>query len=105
MRTRTGFNLEYLESEYYLRAATGQGLSTKNTEGVGTQGKVVGGSKVPFKDTNRARPKLVLYSLLPSRHVCDPHRLRNRWRDEVDVGPRLDNEHRAADQGSAPASA
>jgi hypothetical protein len=45
-------NLEYLESEYYLRAATGQGLSTKNTKGVGTQGKVVGGSKVPFKDNN-----------------------------------------------------
>src|SRR6516225_3825062 len=45
-------NLEYLESEYYLRAATGQGLSTKNTKGVGTQGKVVGGSKVPFKDAN-----------------------------------------------------
>ena len=44
--------MEYLESEYYLRAATGQGLSTKNTKGVGTQGKVVGGSKVPFKDAN-----------------------------------------------------
>ena len=45
-------NLEYLESEYYLRAATGQGLSSKNTKGVGTQGIVVGGSKVPFKDSN-----------------------------------------------------
>ena len=45
-------NLEYLESEYYLRAATGQGLRSQNTKGVGTQGKVVGGSKVPFKDSN-----------------------------------------------------
>ena len=45
-------NLEYLESEYYLRPATGQGLSSKITKGVGTQGKVVGGSKVPFKDSD-----------------------------------------------------
>lgn len=45
-------NLEYLESEYYLRAATGRGLSSENTKGVGAQGKVVGGSKVPFKDSN-----------------------------------------------------
>jgi hypothetical protein len=45
-------NLEYLESEYYLRAATGRGLSSKDTKGVGTQGKVVGGGKVPFKDSD-----------------------------------------------------
>jgi hypothetical protein len=34
-----------------LRAATGQGLSSKDTKGVGRQGKVVGGAKVPFKNS------------------------------------------------------
>jgi len=44
-------NLEYLEAEFYLRAATGQGLTAAETSGsVGTQGSVKGGSQVPFQN-------------------------------------------------------
>jgi hypothetical protein len=42
-------NLEYLEAEFYLRAATGQGLGAADVNGVGTQGVATGGSLVPFK--------------------------------------------------------
>lgn len=42
-------NLEYLEAEYYLRAVTGAGLT--DTNGVGARGSVVGGSKVPFRNS------------------------------------------------------
>ena len=41
-------NLEYLEAEFYLRAATGAGLSTADTSGNGYANSVTGGSKVPF---------------------------------------------------------
>lgn len=41
-------NLEYLEAEFYLLAATGMGLSTDLTSGSGAFGSVIGGSKVPF---------------------------------------------------------
>ena len=41
-------NLEYLEAEFYLRATTGQGLSSADTSGTGHSGTVVGGKKVPF---------------------------------------------------------
>jgi hypothetical protein len=41
-------NLEYLEAEFYLRATTGQGLSSVDTSGTGHSGTVVGGSMVPF---------------------------------------------------------
>lgn len=42
-------NLEYLEAEFYLRAATGVGLSDSLTSGTQTRGAVKGGHKVPFK--------------------------------------------------------
>ncbi len=42
-------NLEYLEAEFYQRAAFGQGLSNQLTGGKGKKGGVVGGSQVPFK--------------------------------------------------------
>lgn len=44
-------NLEYLESEYYLRGLTGSGLTAAETTGVGTLGTVTGGRQVPFADT------------------------------------------------------
>ncbi len=41
-------NLEYLEAEFYLRAAFGKGLEPSDVTGTGTLGPVNGGSKVPF---------------------------------------------------------
>ncbi len=40
--------LEYLEAEYYLRAAFGRGLDDADVTGSGTLGPVTGGSMVPF---------------------------------------------------------
>jgi hypothetical protein len=42
-------NLEYLEAEFYLRAAYGEGLSDSMTSGKGDRGHVSGGHKVPFR--------------------------------------------------------
>ena len=42
-------NLEYLEAEFYLRAAFGRGLAANLVGGQGTQGGVSGGRKVPFQ--------------------------------------------------------
>ncbi len=41
-------NLEYLEAEFYLRAALGRGLAAGDVTGTGDAGGVTGGRKVPF---------------------------------------------------------
>ena len=44
-------NLEYLEAEFYQRAAFGRGLNNADITGPGTPGTVTGGSKVPFQSS------------------------------------------------------
>ncbi len=41
-------NLEYLEAEFYLKAAYGGGLTSGDVDGMGEQGDVIGGKKVKF---------------------------------------------------------
>ena len=43
-------NLEYLEAEFYQRAAFGAVLTAPDVTGIGNQGTVDGGSQVPFTD-------------------------------------------------------
>ena len=42
-------NLEYLEAEFYTRAAFGTGLAVSDTSGPGYAGNVIGGAAVPFQ--------------------------------------------------------
>ncbi|MGH3094814.1 MAG: ferritin-like domain-containing protein [Streptosporangiales bacterium] len=42
-------NLEYLESNFYLQAVSGQGLPDSLTGGKGDMGRVTGGHRVPFR--------------------------------------------------------
>ncbi len=44
-------NFEYLGAEYYLRAISGSGLNASLLTGTGTQGTVIGGTKVPFNNS------------------------------------------------------
>lgn len=43
-------NLEYLEAQFYSYAVFGTGLPSNMLTGTGTQGAVIGGRQVPFKD-------------------------------------------------------
>jgi hypothetical protein len=43
-------NLEYLEAQFYSYAVFGTGLAANMVTGTGTQGAVIGGRQVPFKD-------------------------------------------------------
>lgn len=43
-------NLEYLEAQFYQYAVFGVGLAANMQTGVGTQGAVIGGRAVPFRD-------------------------------------------------------
>ena len=43
-------NLEYLEAQFYQYAVFGKGLDANMLTGVGTQGSVIGGRQVAFKD-------------------------------------------------------
>ncbi|OWQ90363.1 hypothetical protein CDN99_13460 [Roseateles aquatilis] len=43
-------NLEYLEAQFYQYAVFGMGLPASMMTGVGTQGAITGGAKVPFAD-------------------------------------------------------
>jgi len=76
-------NLEYLEAEFYLRAAFGSGLSDSDINGVGTLGPVSGGRQVPFEtDAIRQYAEEIaldelahvrlLRSVLGSRRVARP---------------------------------
>lgn len=47
-------NLEYLESNYYVMAATGSGINDQLRPGTGTQGALVGGRQVQFADATVA---------------------------------------------------
>ncbi|GAB3681248.1 ferritin-like domain-containing protein [Salinisphaera aquimarina] len=47
-------NLEYLEAEFYLYAATGSGIPREMTTGTGMQGTVSGGAMVNFADPDDA---------------------------------------------------
>ncbi|MFN2474097.1 MAG: ferritin-like domain-containing protein, partial [Sphingomicrobium sp.] len=48
-------NLEYLEAQFYSYAATGAGLPSSILGGTGTQGAVIGGRQVPFRDPQVAQ--------------------------------------------------
>ena len=55
-------NLEYLEAEFYLRAATGQGLQNADRTGTCNVGTVTGGSQVPFVSSSIAQYAQIIAS-------------------------------------------
>ncbi len=76
-------NLEYLEAEFYLRAAFGRGLADSDVDGLGNLGGVTGGRQVNFDTpligayareiaSDEERHVRFLRSILGGAHVARP---------------------------------
>ena len=77
-------NLEYLEAEFYLRAATGQGLSA--TDAGANAGAVTGGTMVPFKT-----PAIQQYAMEIANHeLAHVQFLRSALGAAAQVRPAID---------------
>jgi hypothetical protein len=81
--------LEYLEAEFYLRAATGAGLPSDMVTGAGTQGTVTGGHTVSF-----ASPHLAAFAQELAeeemQHVADIRALLSAYGADTVAEPSID---------------